>query len=202
MYENRRFFENILLFLTETHMFMRSACRVRRILSNEASFVEITRVFKELSNIIPKMSFSVGEMHINRRFFESKSLFLTQTHMFLCSAGRVQRFQSNEASFEGIKGVFKELSTTLLKISCSVGEMYENRSIFESESLFLTEAQKFLRIACSVQRIPLNKASLGWITRVFQEASSIIPKISWSDGEMHENRCFFERESLFLTETH
>ena len=102
---NRRFFENKSLFHTETHGFLRCACRVQRTLSNEASFEgitrvfkelssiirkisneacseEITRVFKELSSIIPKILCSVGEMSENRRFNENKSLFLTETHVF------------------------------------------------------------------------------------------------------------------------
>ena len=80
--------------------------------------------------------------------------------MVLRSAARVQRFQSNEVSFEGITAVFKEFSTTILKISCSVGEINEYRGFFESETFFLTETYMFLRSACRVHRIALNKASL------------------------------------------
>ena len=85
MHENRRFFENKSLFLTETHMFLGSACRVQRILSIGASFEGITPVFKKLSSIIPKISCSVGELQETGRLFENKSIFLTETHMYLCS---------------------------------------------------------------------------------------------------------------------
>ena len=109
MHEIQRFFENKSLFLGETHMFLRSACRVHRMLSIETSFEGITRVFIELSPIIHKMSYSVGEMQENRWFFENKSLFLKETHMFLCSACWVQRILSDDASFEGITRVFNVL---------------------------------------------------------------------------------------------
>ena len=92
-------------------------------LSIEISFVGITGVFKVLSTIIPKISCSVDQMLENRRFFESISLFLRETHMFLRSAYRVQRMPTIETSFEGITRVFKELSTIIPKISRSVGEM-------------------------------------------------------------------------------
>ena len=124
--ENRRFIENKSLFLTETNMFLYSACRVQRTLSNDASFEGITRVFKQLSSIIPKMSFSVGALRENRHFWGNKSLFLTETDMFLRSACRVQRTLSNAARFEEITRVFKELSTIIPKISWSFGEMHEN----------------------------------------------------------------------------
>ena len=60
MHEKRRFFVNKLLFLTETHTFLFSACRVQRILSIQTSFKGTTRVFRELSSIIPNISCSVG----------------------------------------------------------------------------------------------------------------------------------------------
>ena len=69
-------------------MFLRSACRGQRILSNEASFEGTTRVYKEL--ILPKISCSVAEVHENRCFFENKLLFITEPHMFLCSDCIVQ----------------------------------------------------------------------------------------------------------------
>ena len=106
MHENRRFFLNKSLFLKEPHMFLCSACRVQRMLSIETSFEEITRVFKELSLIIPKILFYVGEMHENRRFFLNKTLFLKEPHMILCSACRVQRILSIQTCFEGITRVF------------------------------------------------------------------------------------------------
>ena len=90
-------------------MFLCSACRVQRMLSFETSFDGITPVFKELSSIIPKISCSVCEMHEKRRFFESKSLFHRETHMFLCSVCRIQRMQSIETCFEGIAPVIKEV---------------------------------------------------------------------------------------------
>mgnify|MGYP004584054301 CR=1 FL=1 len=83
--------------------------------SIETSFERITRVFKELSWIISKISCSVGEMHENRRFFLNKSLFLKEPQMFLCSACRVQRMISIRTSFEGIARVFKELSWIIPK---------------------------------------------------------------------------------------
>ena len=64
-------------------------------------------------------------MHEIRRFFEYKSIFLKETHMFSCSARRDERILSNEASFETITRVLKELSSIILKISCSVGEMHD-----------------------------------------------------------------------------
>ena len=70
-------------------MFLYSAGRVQRKQTIETSFEGITRVFKELSSIIPKTSFSIVEMHDNRRFSLNKSLFLKEPHMFLCSACRV-----------------------------------------------------------------------------------------------------------------
>ena len=102
-------------------------------LSIENSFEGITRVFIELSTIIHKISCSVGDMHENRRFFEISSLFLTETHMFLLSACSVQRILSFETSFKGIARVYRELSTIIPKISCSVGEMHENRRFFENK---------------------------------------------------------------------
>ena len=56
-------------------------------------------------------------MSENRRFKENKTLFLPETHVFLRFARRVHRFLSNEASLEGITGVFKELSLVIPKIS-------------------------------------------------------------------------------------
>ena len=106
--------------------------------------------------------------------------------MVLRSAGRVQRFQSNEASFDGITDVFKEFSTTILKISCSVGEIKECRRFFESESFFLTETHMFLRSVYRVQRNLSNMANFEGITRVFKELSTIIPLISCSVGEIYE----------------
>ena len=79
------------------------------------------------------MSSSVGEMRENRRFFEDKSLFVTETQMFLCSACRIKRMPSIEASFEGITRVFKELSPIKYEMSSSAGEMHENRSFFENK---------------------------------------------------------------------
>ena len=46
MPDNRRFFENESLFLTETQMFLCSACRVQQMPSIETSFEGIARVFK------------------------------------------------------------------------------------------------------------------------------------------------------------
>ena len=115
MQDNRRFFRNKSLFLKETQMFLRSACRVQQILSIETSFEGITLVFKVLSGIIPKISCYVVEMEEKRRFLGNKSLFLKETHMFSCSACRVQRMLSIEASFEGITRVFKELSWIIPK---------------------------------------------------------------------------------------
>ena len=63
-------------------------------LSIENSFEGITRVFKELSSIVHKISWFVGELHENRRFFENKRLFLKETLMFLWCACRVQRMLS------------------------------------------------------------------------------------------------------------
>ena len=77
----------------------------------ETSVEGITRVFKELSSINPKISDSSRGMHEYRHFFVNKSLFLKEAHMFLFSACRVQRSMlSIGTSFEGITRVFKELS--------------------------------------------------------------------------------------------
>ena len=99
-------------------------------LSIEATFEGITRVFKKLSSILAKTSCYVGEMHENLRFFEIKGLFLKKTHMFLFFACRVQRMLSIDTSFGGITLVFKELSSIGPKISCSVGALHENRRFF------------------------------------------------------------------------
>ena len=115
MQDNRRFFLNKSLFLKDPHMFLSSAGRVQRMLSIETSFERITRVFKELSWIIPKISCSVGEMHENRSFFLNKSLFLKEPHMFLCSDCRVQQILSIQTCFEGITRVFKQLSWIIAK---------------------------------------------------------------------------------------
>ena len=183
-------------------MFLCSACRVQRILSIETRFERIIRFFKELSSIIPKISCSVGEMHENRSFLENKALFLQETLMFLCSACRVQRILSIEASFEGITRAFKELTSIIPKMSCSVSEMHENRRFYENKSLFLKEAHIFLCSACRIQRFLSIETSFDGITKVFKELSLIIPKMSWSVGKMHENRRFFENKSLFLKEKH
>ena len=143
--------------------------------SIEASFEGITRVFKVLSLIIPKISCYVGVMHENRRFSLNKSLFLKEPHMFLCSACRVQRMLSIETSFGGITRVFKDLSLIIPKISCYVGEMHENRRFFFNKSLFLKEPHMFLCSACRVQRVLLIETSFEGITRVFKELSLIIP---------------------------
>ena len=127
-------------------------------LSIENSFEGITLVFKELSPIIHKMSCSVGEMHENRRFFENKSLFLTETHMFLCSTCRVKLILSNEANFDTITRVFKELLSIVPKISCFVGEMHKNRRFFESKSLFLKETHMCL---CSAGRVLRSEIQIG-----------------------------------------
>ena len=102
MDEKRRFTENESIFLKEKHMFLCSACGVQRILSIQTSFKGLTRVLKELSSIITKITCYVGVLHENRRFFKNKSSFLKETNMFLSSACRVQRMLSNEANFEGI----------------------------------------------------------------------------------------------------
>ena len=81
---------------------------------------------------------------------------------------------SIETSFEGMTRVFNELSTIIHKISCSVGEMHENRCFFDNSSLFLTEARMFLRSASSVQRMLSIKTSFERITRVFKELSQDI----------------------------
>ena len=130
MHENPSFFENKSEFFKETHMVLCSASRVQRILSIQISFEGITRVFEELSSIIYKISCSVGEMHENRGFFKIKSVILKETH--LCSDCIVNQILSNEDRIEGITRVFKELSTIIPKISCSVGEMYDHRRFFEN----------------------------------------------------------------------
>ena len=84
-------------------MFLCFACRVQRMLSIEATFEGITRVFKKLSSILAKTSCYVGEMHENLRFFEIKGLFLKKTHMFLFFACRVQRMISIDTSFGGLE---------------------------------------------------------------------------------------------------
>ena len=109
-------------------MSLRSACRVQRILTIQTSVEAVTRVFKKFSSVIPKISCSVCEMQENR-FFENKSLFLKETHMFLCSPCRVQRILSIQTSFERITRVFKELLSIITELSCSVGEMQENRRL-------------------------------------------------------------------------
>ena len=55
-HENRRFFENERIFFKERYMCLWSASRVQRMLSIETSFEGITRVIKELSSIISKIS--------------------------------------------------------------------------------------------------------------------------------------------------
>ena len=101
-------------------MFLWSAFRVQRTLSIETSFEGITRDFKELSSIVPRISSSVCEKHGNRSFFVNERLLLEVTHIFLWSTCRVQRMLSIETSFEEITRVFKDLSSFILKISCSV----------------------------------------------------------------------------------
>ena len=155
-------------------MFLCFACRVQRMLSNETSFEGITRVLKVISSISSKISCCVGEMHENRRFFENQSLFLNETPMLLCFACKVQRMLSIETSLEGITRAFKELSLIIAKTSCSVGEMHENRSFFESKSLFLTETHMSLCVACRVQRMLSIDTSFEGITPVFKEFSSIL----------------------------
>ena len=120
-------------------MILCSAYRVQRLPSIGNSFEGITRVFKELSTTKPIMLCSVREMRENRRFIKNKSLFFRETHIFLCSACRVQQTLSNEASSEWITRVFKEFSSIKHKKSCSVGEMGENLRFFENNSLFLTD---------------------------------------------------------------
>ena len=144
MDENRRFTENESLFLKGIHMSLCSACGVQLILSIQTSFKWLTRVLRELSTIITKISCSVGVLHENRRFFRNKSLFLKGTNMFLSSACRVHRFLSIQTSFEAITRVFKELSTNIPKISCSVGELQETGRLFENKSIFLTETHMYL----------------------------------------------------------
>ena len=105
---------------------------------------------------------------------------------------------SIETSFEEITPVFKELSLIIPKISCSHGEMHENRRFFENKLLFLKETHIFLWCACRVQRMLSIETSFEGITRVFSDLSSIIFIIYYSVGERHENRGFFENKRLFF----
>ena len=92
--------------------------------------------------------------------------------MYFWSACRVQRKLSNETTFEGITRVFEELSSIIYKISCSVGEMHENRGFFKIKSVILKETH--LCSDCIVNQILSNEDRIEGITRVFKELSSII----------------------------
>ena len=83
--------------------------------STETSFEGLTRVSKDLSSIVPRISCYVCEKHESRRCFENERLFPEETNMFLWSACRVFRMLPIDTSFEGITRDFKEVSSIVPK---------------------------------------------------------------------------------------
>ena len=132
-------------------MFLILTSRVKRMLWNATRFERISVVFKETSSIISKLQCIVVDLHENQNFFENKTLFFNKRYMFLTltcrdtNAIEWDQFEANVSSFP-------ESSSIISKISCSVGEMQENRSLFVGKGLFFNDIYMFLN--CLVE---LNK---------------------------------------------
>ena len=98
----------------------------------------------------------VGERHENWLSSRIKD-YLSTKDKYLW-VWLVELNESNATSSERIYPVFKELSSTIAKIWCSVyvDERNEDRSFFEYKRLFLSKRFMFLWLTCRIKRMRLG----------------------------------------------
>ena len=158
-------------------------------LSNRTSQLQISWVFKELSPIISKISYS-GRSHIqwkiNRFVYNENFWIITPSHILW------QKIR--------LLIIFEEICAKFSRLLNLVVARPENRRFFENNSFFFSGRYMFLCLACRVKQLLSNATSLIKISWFFKALWTIISKISCSVGKFRENRRFFENNRLFYNE--